>query len=191
VSAERVVFAPPTSTIAFTGAKVTGTHSGSFGTFTGTLDLNAAHPEQSRMRVEIDMASVTTDTERLTGHLKSPDFFDVAQFARSTFTSTTIAVGGANGATHTITGNFELHGQTRAVTFPATVNVSDTEVTARAEFVINRRDFGIVYAGMPDNLIRDEVNIRLNLRAPRGAGAPAVPPAVPAPAPTAPPTAAP
>jgi len=49
------------------------------------------------------------------------------------------------------------------------VTVSPSEVTATAEFVINRREFGIVYAGMPDNLIRDDVAMHLRLRAPRAA----------------------
>ena len=43
------------------------------------------------------------------------------------------------------------------------------EVAATAEFVINRREYGIVYAGMPDNLIRDDVAMHLRLRAARAA----------------------
>ncbi|MFO0648783.1 MAG: YceI family protein [Polyangiales bacterium] len=78
-------------------------------------------------------------------------------------------MGGSNGATHTVTGTLSLHGQSRSITFPATIAVGASEVTARSEFVINRRDFGLVYPGMPDNLIRDEVTIRFDLRAPRAA----------------------
>lgn len=166
---EHLTIDAAASSIGFTGAKVTGQHNGSFPTFTGTLDLDPARVENSRVAVDIDTTSVTTDTPRLTTHLKSADFFDVERFPRATFTSTAIAPGGANGATHTITGNLALHGVTRAISFPATVTVSPSEVTATAEFVINRREFGIVYAGMPDNLIRDDVAMHLRLRAPRTA----------------------
>lgn len=166
---EHLTIDAAASSIGFTGAKVTGQHNGSFPTFTGTLDLDPARVENSRVAVDIDTTSVTTDTPRLTTHLKSADFFDVERFPRATFTSTAIAPGGANGATHTITGNLALHGVTRAISFPATVTVSPSEVTATAEFVINRREFGIVYAGMPDNLIRDDVAMHLRLRAPRAA----------------------
>ena len=102
---ERLAINPAASRVGFTGAKVTGSHEGSFPAFTGTIDLDPARVENSRIAVDIDTTSVTTDTDRLTTHLKSPDFFDVARFPRATFTSTAIAPGGPNGATHTITGN--------------------------------------------------------------------------------------
>lgn len=168
-ASERLAINPATSTVGFTGAKVTGSHNGSFPTFTGTIDLDPARVENSRISVDVDTTSVTTDTERLTTHLKSADFFDVERFPRATFTSTAITEGGTGGATHTITGNLALHGVTRAVSFPARVTVTPGEVSATAEFVINRREFGIVYAGMPDNLIRDDVAMHLSLRAPRAA----------------------
>ena len=67
-------------------------------------------------------------------------------------------------ATHTISGDMTLHGRTQRITFPAIVEATDNGVHARAEFTIDRRDFGIVYPGMPDDLIRDEVVIRFDVR---------------------------
>jgi len=168
-NAEHLTFGPPNSRVTFVGTKMVGHHDGGFDRFTGTLDLSPEHLEASRVTVDIEMASVNTDTERLTGHLRSGDFFDAEHFPHSTFTSTEIRAGGANGATHTITGNLTMRGQTHGVTFPATIAVTPGEVTANAEFTINRRDWGIVYAGMPDNLIHDEVLIRLAIHAPRAA----------------------
>jgi polyisoprenoid-binding protein YceI len=161
--------APGTSRVEFTGSKVTGKHDGSFGAFGGAVVVTGGGPEAASIRVEIDMASVTTDNEKLTGHLKSPDFFDVAKFPHATFASTAIRAGadGAAGATHTITGVLDLHGVKRTVSFPATVRIGDAAVEANAEFSLNRKDFGIVYPGMPDDLIRDLVVIRLAIRAPR------------------------
>jgi polyisoprenoid-binding protein YceI len=175
IAVEVLSFGPPRSSIGFTGAKVTGSHNGTFGAFNGTLHFDPSNPAASRVEVSIEMASVQADDPRLTNHLKSPDFFDVANHPRATFTSTEVRTGGTNGATHTITGNLSLHGVTRAITFPATLAVTPSEVSARAEFSINRREFGITYPGMPDNLIRDEVAIRLELHAPRGGAAPAAP----------------
>lgn len=153
------------SKIAWTGAKVTGSHDGGFGAFTGTVDLVDRDPVRSRVRVEIDIASITSDNDRLTGHLKSPDLFDVARFPHARFTSTSIRAGAAGGATHTVTGNLELHGVTRAITFPATIRVADDRVDVDAAFSINRREFGINYPGMPNDLIRDDVALRLTIRA--------------------------
>ena len=82
--------------------------------------------------------------------------------------STMVAPGGENGATHTITGTLSIRGVSREVTFPATVAVSATEVSAQAEFSINRADFGVVYPGKPDNLIQDGVVLRLQFVSPRG-----------------------
>jgi len=107
---ETLNISPDNSKVEFIGAKVTQSHEGSFKNFSGTVDLVADKPENSRVTVEIDMASVETDTERLTGHLKSADFFDVAKYPKSVFTTTEIKPGGEGGATHTITGNFDLHG---------------------------------------------------------------------------------
>lgn len=167
-ASEHLAIATAGSSVGFTGAKVTGSHNGTFGAFSGTIDLDAARVENSRVSVDVDTTSISTDTPRLTEHLKSADFFDVARFPHATFTSTAIAPGGAGG-THTVTGNLSLHGQVRSVSFPATITVTPGEVSATAEFVINRREYGIVYAGMPDNLIRDDVALHLALRAPRAA----------------------
>ena len=54
-----------------------------------------------------------------------------------------------------------------SITFPAVIKVSPAEVAVNAEFAINRKDFGIVYAGKADDLIRDDVVIRLDLKSPR------------------------
>jgi polyisoprenoid-binding protein YceI len=62
-----------------------------------------------------------------------------------------------------VTGNFQLHGVVRSISFPATINVEPGKVTVNAEFVIKRFDFKIEYPGPADNLIRDEVVIKLDL----------------------------
>jgi polyisoprenoid-binding protein YceI len=156
-------FGPPDSKIEWVGAKVTGKHDGAFGSFSGTITVPEGKPENGNVTAEIDIASISSDNEKLTGHLKSGDFFEVEKFPKGRFTSTSIKAGGDQGRTHTVTGNLELRGVTKSVTFPATINVANDAVKVDAEFAINRKDWGIVYAGKPDDLIRDDVVVKLSL----------------------------
>ncbi|MDQ3037271.1 MAG: YceI family protein [Myxococcota bacterium] len=160
------------STLGFTGAKISATHDGSFSDFAGTIELDPANLTASSVRMTIQMSSLLIEPERLAQHLVTPDFFDVAQFPTATFESTSVTAGssdriGDEAATHTITGNLTLHGETRSLSFPAIVTATPSGVRARSELTINRRDFGIVYPGMPDDLIAEGVVIRFDMRAPR------------------------
>lgn len=166
-SAAKYSFSSADSRIEFVGAKVTRKHAGSFQTFTGSVSLVEGDPTKSSVSTEIDVASLKTDEEKLTAHLKSPDLLDAARHPKAIFTSTSITAGGAAGATHTVTGNFQLHGVTKSITFPATVKTTGATVEVDAEFAINRRDFGIVYPGMPDDLIKDDVLLKLHVQARR------------------------
>lgn len=163
VAGEQYLITPETSKIEFVGSKVTGSHNGSFGKFSGAIDY-AGQPEKSRVNITIDVDSLTTDAQQLTEHLKTADFFDVARYPQGTFVSTEIKPGGDKGASHTITGNLNLHGFTKSVTFPATIAVTPEAITVESTFSINRKNFGINYAGAADNLIRDEVVLTLHVR---------------------------
>ena len=158
------------STLGFTGSKVTGKHEGKFEKISGSVTLAGGKAEGGRISLDADAASVKTDDAKLDVHLKSADFFDAGKFPKATFASSEIKVGGASGATHTITGELNLHGVKKTISFPATITVGADAVSGTAELVINRKDFGIVYPGQTDNLIRDEVVIKLSLKAPRKKG---------------------
>ena len=166
IPTETVPFGPGESKVAFVGSKVTGSHSGGFAQFDGKLEIGPS-PDKSRVSLTITMASLTSDAEKLTGHLKSPDFFDVEKYPTATFATTTIASGGTSGATHTLTGKLNLHGVEKTISFPATIRVTADRIEADSEFALNRKDFGITYPGMKDDLIRDEVVLKLTIRAPR------------------------
>ena len=158
-------FSQEGSKLEWVGAKVTGKHDGGFKTFSGTVRVPGGTLENGTVTVNIDTESIFSDTEKLTGHLKSPDFFDTAKFPKARFTSTSIKPGGEAGATHTVTGNLELHGVTKSITFPAKIRQGDGEVSVEAEFGLNRKDFAILYAGKADDLIKDDVLIKLDLHA--------------------------
>ena len=161
---QKYQITPQNSKIEFVGSKVTGSHNGSFQTFSGEIDYAGA-PENSRVNITMQTDSLTADDPKLTEHLKTADFFDVAKFPQATFVSTDIKPGGEKGATHTVTGNLTLHGVTNAITFPATIAVTPDTATVDSSFSINRKDFGINYAGASDNLIRDDVVLKLTIRA--------------------------
>jgi len=165
--AETLTITPENSKVEFVASKVTRTHNGSFKQFSGAIDLANNSTEQSRVTIEIDSASVVTDDDGLTKHLQTPDFFDVAKYPKATFSSTKIEPSTAGGGTHTITGNFSLHGVTKSISFPATIQIAADKVSVNAEFSINRKDWGLVYPGKADDLIRDGVVIKLSLNVPR------------------------
>ena len=165
-ASETLTLDAAASKVAFVGAKVTRQHEGGFREVSGTITLVPTDVTESRLEVTVATASLFADDPQLTEHLKGPDFFDAAQFPQASFRSTEIRAGGTGG-THTVTGDLTMHGRTKRVSFPATVTVEPNRASARAEFSIDRRDFGIVYPGMANDLIRDNVVLRIELVAPR------------------------
>lgn len=157
-------------TIGFTGSKVTGAHDGVFKAWSGSV-LMGQNLEGTSLTFSVDTASIVSDpenrgawSEKLDGHLKSPDFFDVAKFPKATFKSTAIAKATTGPASHTMTGDLTMRGVTRSVSFPATVKLTGDSVSATAEFTIQRTQWGINYKGKADDLIRDGVVMKINVQ---------------------------
>jgi polyisoprenoid-binding protein YceI len=164
VKGTALAITPENSKIEFIGSKVTGKHVGGFKEFTGTIDLVGEKALESSVSVDIVMGSVFTDADGLTDHLKTVDFFEAEKFPRSTFRSTKIVADTSKGeGNYMVTGDLTLRGVTKSITFPATIKVAEKDVAVNAEFVINRKDFGILYPGQADNLINDDVVLRLDL----------------------------
>jgi polyisoprenoid-binding protein YceI len=149
---------PTASKFDFQAAKITKTHSGVFKQFSGAVTL-IGNDVQS-IAAEVDTASVEADAADLTGHLKSADFLDVEKFPKATFKSSNITKKPVGSATHEVSGALTLHGVTQEITFPATVSVTPASVTASADVRIDRQKFGVIYPGMPDDLIKNEVVLK-------------------------------
>lgn len=155
---------PAASKFEFVAGKVTKDHPGGFATFTidGTVDAG----KLTSVKSTVDLASVSSDAPKLTEHLKSPDFFDVAKFATASFESSAVEpiAGAAAGQPNvTIKGTLDLHGVKKELSLPATVTANaDGSTLLAAEFTINRQDFGITYPGKPDDLIKDNVLLKVN-----------------------------
>lgn len=131
----------------------------------------------SNATVVLDMSSFTVDSfegdedseNKLTGHLKSPDFFNVEAHPTSTFELTNIeaAEGDYNS---TVTGNLTIMGTSKSITFSADVTISENEVSIKSEdFAVNRTDWGLTYnvegtEGVPvDYLIANDLGFTINV----------------------------
>lgn len=159
----------------FIGSKVTANHECTFKDWTGTISLKNGKVEGGNLSLTVQTGSVIADYKKpnawsvkLEGHMKSCDFFCVEKHPTATFASKSItAKAGDKGATHEIAGDLSIRGTTKAVTFAATLAVSDKEVTGTAAFSIMRKDFGIVYPGAANDLIRPAVVLKISLRGAR------------------------
>lgn len=138
-------------TPANTKIQFVGTHSGdkpdprtgTFEKFSGEAKVDEASGSLASIAVDIDVASIATFDQKLTDHLKSPDFFNANEHPTAKFESTKIEAG-ADGQT-TITGKLTLLGVTKEISFPATASVQDGKLSLQAEFTIDRSEFGMTY----------------------------------------------
>jgi polyisoprenoid-binding protein YceI len=85
---------------------------GLFGEVTGTLQIDPANPAAAKVDVTIPINSIATSSAGLTGHLKTPDFFDQAKFETARFVSTSVNVDGQRA---TIRGDLTMLGITKPV----------------------------------------------------------------------------
>lgn len=86
---------------------------GSFQKFDGEFTYDQAHPENNSVRASIDVASLETNHAERNKHLRSSDFFDVKQFPKASFVSTSYQdLGHGKGI---MTGKFTLRGITKTI----------------------------------------------------------------------------
>jgi len=134
---------------------------GRFADFKGTLTYDEAHPEKSSVSVDIKVASIDSFNKDRDEHLRSADFFDVAQFPDARFLSKKVA---ASMSGLTITGDLTLHGVTKEFTVEAEVVGSGQGMKGEALLgfhatgKLKRSDFGI--KAYPEAL-GDEVSLTL------------------------------
>jgi len=124
------------------------TYYGLFNDFDAKLAFDPKAPTKSDLEVTVNLNGIDTTNPKLDEHLKSPDFFNVAQYPTASFKSTKIEVTGAT--TGKITGDLTLHGVTKPVELSATFNGGGTNPMTKAYVlgfnatgVIKRSEFGI------------------------------------------------
>lgn len=166
------------SMVSWAGSKIAGTHTGTLKVSEGSISMDKGKVTGGSFT--IDMASlVCTDLdpgegkEDLEGHLKSPDFFDVAAHPTATFTISKVAeLAGDTEANSLVYGNLSIKGVEKEVAFKAMINDKGQGVSVTSpEFAINRTDFGIKYGSssfmdvVKDKAIDDNVKLSINLSA--------------------------
>jgi len=141
--------------------------SGKFTSVQGTLVLDEAKPENSKVNVTITLAGELSGVPKLDEHLKSDAFFDTAKFPSATFFSDKVVVTGQN--TAKVYGSLTLHGVSKPVVLDVILNkIGDHPMLHKktagfsATTVIKRSDFGINYA-IPN--VSDDVKITIESEA--------------------------
>lgn len=124
---------------------------GTFKDWKGTFSWDAAKPEDTKIDVTLNTASVFTNQAERDKHISSDAFLDVAKYPTATFKSTSVKPTGKDAAGHLtadVTGDLTLHGTTKPVVIKATFNGEGKDPWGgyRAGFngttTINRQDFG-------------------------------------------------
>ena len=119
----------------------------------------------------LDMTSInSTDLQgeyqqKLNGHLKTGDFFEVDKYPTATFKITSVKKG-ANGKS-TVSGTLTAKGKTSAVSFPAKISVANGTVTlASDKFTIDRQKWDIAYKStMQDVVVKDDIDLVVKVTA--------------------------
>jgi len=160
---------PVHSSIGFTIRHIVSHVPGQFTSFSGTLVVDRDHLENSTVQATIEVGSVSTNNEKRNGHLKSPDFFDVAKFPTITFKSSSWKKTGES--TFDVTGNLTIKDVTKEVVLKVTLlgfapgmmggQVSGWEATT----TINRSDFGVIGPAMLGKAIGEEVAVTISVEA--------------------------
>jgi polyisoprenoid-binding protein YceI len=179
------------STVEWVGTKVTGYHTGVVPLKSGEINVSNGQVTGGNFIMDLANMEVTgpkgvdaASNQKLLGHLKSADFFDVEKSPEGKFELTTVVPyqGGAvrdttdarqeqiskykvTDPTHTVSGNLTLKGVTKNIEFPARITISGNQAEAVAKFNINRKDWKIEYAGKPDDLIRDDIHLGISIKA--------------------------
>jgi len=162
---------------------------GRFKDFSGTIVFDPANLAASTVEVSIVDSTIDTASERRDGHLRSPEFFDVAKYPDITFKSTRVIPGKDNNHFQVV-GDFNLHGVTKPVTLDVEmlglgpIAIGGRSLGTQAGFTatttIKRQDWGITWNKLLDQgglMLGDDVDIVLSVAA--------LSPPPPAPAPAA------
>lgn len=158
--------------VKFVGTKPGGSHTGGFGSLTGEIAVRKHSPgatpkEDERgaidsIKVEIDAASLTSDNPALTNHLKGDDFFKVQKHPKIIFNTTKIQTPTGKPEELLITGELEILGEKKQVSFPAKIAMDRGLFHLKAEFKLNRHEIGITYQPKQGS-IDDEVSISVEV----------------------------
>jgi polyisoprenoid-binding protein YceI len=148
---------------------------GHFASFSGGATIDAANPETSSAWLEIDATTITTGNSQRDGHLQSPDFWDVENYPKITYKSTSAKLDGDKLVT---TGDLTIKGDTHPVEIAwefggiAKDPMGNTKAGFDGEATIKRSDWGITYNAPLETggfLISDKVKLVVEVEANKSA----------------------
>ena len=160
------------SSLLWTGKKVTGQHNGTISISSGELIAEGKAIKGGSFEIDVTSLTVTDLTDKsyndkLVTHLKSDDFFGVTKYPKASFAITSVTPN--SGDQYLIKGDLTIKGKTNPIEFPATITFSDKQVTAKARIVVNRAKYDIRYGSksffdnLGDKVIYDDFDLDLNL----------------------------
>jgi polyisoprenoid-binding protein YceI len=162
------------SSIGFRVHQFLGTTNGKFTRFSGSIDLDRQHPENSSVSARIQVSSIDTRIKKRDDHLRSPEFFNVAKFPEITFKSRSVKQTGPQSGGGDIVGDLTMHGVTKPITLhvklatpltgEASLQRTRWEVTTEP---LKRRDFGLMFSGGTETVsgISQDVAIKMEIEA--------------------------
>ncbi|WP_179346287.1 YceI family protein [Winogradskyella ursingii] len=173
--ASAVTYAADTdeSVIEWKGFKPTGSHTGTIKIADGNIEVNEGNIESGTF--EIDMSSINvTDipaedesNAKLTGHLKSADFFDVETYPNAKFEVTGLET--MDGKTM-LSGNLTMKETTNNISIPVSTSMNGDTMTLTSEtFTIDRSKWNVKYGSksffddLGDKFINDDMELKVTL----------------------------
>src|SRR6266540_538539 len=169
---ETYRFDPSGSTIGFSVHQFLGTTHGKFTKFSGKIDVDREHPENSSVTAQIDVRSIDTRIKKRDDHLRSAEFFNVEKFPQMTFKSRSVKQTGPQSGD--ILGDLTIHGVTKPITLHVKLltPLNQTSQTRWAVTTqpITRRDFNLMFAPAAESVsgISQTVAINIEVEAKRG-----------------------
>ncbi len=166
------------STISWAASRPGKTHDGTLSLSSGTLVFDGDNLVSGEFKINMNSITVTDIkpgkmNDRLVGHLKSADFFDVDNHQEARFE---ITGSEAQGNQRMIKGNLTLKGITQEVNFKAKITVKNDQVLLEADtFQIDRTLWDIKYRSgkffdnLKNKLIEDAIDISVKVSAKKSA----------------------
>jgi polyisoprenoid-binding protein YceI len=145
---------------------------GSFSRWSGTIQVPDGDFSKARVAVTIDASSIDTGVADRDAHLKSPDFFDAAQYPELRFVA--MRVQPRSGADIDVVGDLTIRGTTREVVLrveqhgQAKDPWGNVRVAFTAKTSIDRKDFGLTWNQVLETggvMVGDRVDIEAEIEA--------------------------
>ncbi len=154
---------PAKSSLRFTAQQAGVDLHGDFRRFSAQLNVDPSHLDQSAVRVDVDLSSVTTGTRNADALLQSADFFDSTRFPKARFTSSRITSVGAG--SYRAAGQLDLKGHSAPVEISFSAHADGGATRYEGSLPISRLAFGIGQGEWSDtSTLDDEVRLDFSVR---------------------------